>query len=96
MSDLLSAVPAASTWSQEGDVNTTSERERWEREQLSAATRELLAADAQCFLHQSLSTPCLNALAGARPSIARFSATVPPPRERRYFDTSFNIASRVG
>jgi 4-aminobutyrate aminotransferase len=90
MSDLPSAVPAASTWSQEGDVNTTSERERWEREQLSAATRELLAADAQCFLHQSLSTPCLNALAGAEGS------WLIDVEGRRYLDFHGNNVHQVG
>jgi 4-aminobutyrate aminotransferase len=38
---------------------------RWEAEQLGPATRELLAKDAKHFLHQSLSTPCLNALRSA-------------------------------
>ena len=51
--------------SSEGDVNLSPRRKRWEAENLSPATRELLAEDAKHFLHQSLSTPCFNALRGA-------------------------------
>lgn len=51
--------------SSEGDVNLSPRRKRWERENLSPATRALLAEDAEHFLHQSLSTPCFNALKSA-------------------------------
>lgn len=53
--------PAAPTQS-EGDVNHTPLRSAWQREHLDAPTRALLARDAQAFLHQSVSTPCLNAI----------------------------------
>ena len=49
----------------EGDVNLSPRRKRWESEQLGPATRALLAEDAKHFLHQSLSTPCFNALKSA-------------------------------
>lgn len=49
----------------EGDVNLSPLRRRWEDEHLAPATRALLAEDARYFLHQSLSTPCFNALASA-------------------------------
>lgn len=52
--------------SAEGDVNLTPRRKRWEDEHLGPATRKLLAADAKHFLHQSLSTPCFNALKSAK------------------------------
>ncbi len=52
----------------EGDVNLGARRAAWQKEHLDAATRELLAEDARWFLHQSMSTPCLNALAGAQGS----------------------------
>ena len=51
--------------SAEGDVNLSPRRKRWEEEHLDAATRSLLAEDAKHFLHQSLSTPCFNALRSA-------------------------------
>ena len=49
----------------EGDVNLSARRKRWEAECLDDATRALLAQDSRHFLHQSLSTPCFNALQAA-------------------------------
>ena len=51
--------------SAEGDVNLSPRRGQWQAENLGAASRALLAEDARCFLHQSLSTPCLSALKSA-------------------------------
>jgi 4-aminobutyrate aminotransferase len=59
------ATPSSSDLSSEGDVNLSPRRKRWEEEHLSPATRGLLAEDAKHFLHQSLSTPCFNALRSA-------------------------------
>lgn len=52
----------------EGDVNLGERRSAWQAAHLDAATRELLAEDARWFLHQSMSTPCLNALSAAQGS----------------------------
>jgi 4-aminobutyrate aminotransferase len=60
------AIPSAPDLSAEGDVNLSPRRKRWEAQHLGPATRRLLAEDAKHFLHQSLSTPCLNALKSAR------------------------------
>ena len=49
--------------SAEGDVNTSPLRREFEDAHVHARTRALLDADADVFLHQSLSTPCFNALA---------------------------------
>lgn len=46
----------------EGDVNLTPQRKEWQDANLDDATRELLARDSAVFLHQSMSTPCLDAL----------------------------------
>ncbi len=81
---------AKATWSQEGDINTTSERERWEREQLADSTQELIAEDARYFLHQALSTPCLNALAGAEGS------WLVDVEGRRYLDFHGNNVHQIG
>ena len=51
--------------SSEGDVNLSPRRKRFEEEHLGASTRAILAEDAKHFLHQSLSTPCFNALRSA-------------------------------
>jgi 4-aminobutyrate aminotransferase len=48
--------------SAEGDVNTSPLRREFEAAHVHAATRSLLDRDAEHFLHQSLSTPCFNAL----------------------------------
>jgi len=52
----------------EGDVNGSPNRGRW-TEGLSEKTRRLLAEDERYFLRQSLSTPCLDALADCRGSV---------------------------
>ena len=51
--------------SAEGDVNTSALRRKFEAAHVHAATRSLLDRDAAHFLHQSLSTPCFNALAAS-------------------------------
>lgn len=45
----------------EGDINLTEGRERW-MDELPNETVEQLNADASCFIHQALSTPCLEIL----------------------------------
>ncbi len=47
----------------EGDINLSPLRRAWEAEHVHGATRALLDSDARHFLHQSLSTPCFDALA---------------------------------
>ena len=49
----------------EGDVNLSPRRQQWAGQHLDDATRAILDEDADLFLHQSLSTPCLNALQGS-------------------------------
>ena len=56
------ALPSADL-SAEGDINLSPRRQAWEAAHVGPATRALLDEDARCFLHQSLSTPCFNALA---------------------------------
>ncbi len=51
----------------EGDVNLSPRRQSW-RQRLSGQSRELLERDERVFLHQSLSTPCLDALAACQGS----------------------------
>jgi len=51
--------------SSEGDVNLSPRRKRFEADHLGPETQALLAEDAKHFLHQSLSTPCFNALRSA-------------------------------
>ena len=61
--DSPGALPGA--FASEGDLNRSSARTAWTETHLDAATRALLEEDGRYFLHQSLSTPCLNALRAA-------------------------------
>ena len=74
----------------EGDVNLTPQRRAWQAGQLGERTRAVLAQDARWFLHQSLSTPCLNALARAE------GAWIEDVEGRRYLDFHGNNVHQVG
>ncbi|HWD40424.1 MAG TPA: aspartate aminotransferase family protein [Fimbriimonas sp.] len=74
----------------EGESNITSERERWQAANLSAETFQLLERDSQAFLHQSLSTPCLNALRSTNGS------WIEDVEGRRYLDFHGNSVHQVG
>ena len=74
----------------EGDVNLSPLRKRWEADRLAPATRELLAEDAKYFLHQSLSTPCFNALESAS------GIWLEDVEGRRYMDFHGNSVHQVG
>ena len=52
----------------EGDVNLGERRRRWQAANIDPTTQAMLAEDSRWFLHQSMSTPCLNALRGAEGS----------------------------
>jgi len=46
----------------EGDINSTPARDEWLKNEIDEATKILLDKDARYFLHQALSTPCLDVL----------------------------------
>jgi 4-aminobutyrate aminotransferase len=46
----------------EGDLNISPRRKAWAKKHIDAETQRWLDLDAKYFLHQSLSTPCLNVL----------------------------------
>ena len=52
----------------EGDVNFSDERRRWDQDITDSLTRKILDDDARYFLHQSLSTPCLDVLENCKGS----------------------------
>jgi len=86
----IDAIDAKGDLAAEGDVNLSPLRRRWQDEHLSAATRALLAEDAKYFLHQSLSTPCLDALASAS------GIWLTDVEGRRYMDFHGNSVHQVG
>ncbi|MBX7072169.1 MAG: aspartate aminotransferase family protein [Pirellulales bacterium] len=74
----------------EGDVNLSQRRADWQRRALDDQTREVLEEDARWFLHQSLSTPCLNALAQSQ------GVFIEDLQGRRYLDFHGNNVHQVG
>ncbi|MFZ4481076.1 MAG: (R)-1-hydroxy-2-aminoethylphosphonate ammonia-lyase [Rhodoferax sp.] len=74
----------------EGDVNRSPQRSAWQSQHVDAATRTLLARDSDAFLHQSVSTPCLTAIAKAEGIWIEDSAG------RRYMDFHGNNVHHVG
>ena len=46
----------------EGDINLSPQRKAWSEAHINKETQNLLSEDAKYFLHQSLSSPCLNVL----------------------------------
>lgn len=82
---------SVSTWqASEGDSNGSSHRNRWKEKQLDAETLRWLAEDGRYFLHQSLSTPCLDVLAGCG------GATLENLQGRSYLDFHGNSVHQVG
>lgn len=74
----------------EGDVNLTPSRERWWRDQIDPETRKWLDLDARHFLHQSLSTPCLDVLRSCN------GAFIEDLQGRRMLDFHGNNVHQVG
>jgi 4-aminobutyrate aminotransferase len=74
----------------EGDINLSPHRQRFQAEHLSKATREFLAEDARHYLHQAMSTPCLNGLRAAE------GAWIEDLEGRRYLDFHGNNVHQVG
>ena len=91
MSDHSSNVqPNLDTFRSEGDLNLSPQRRAWADEHIGASARELLEADAEYFLHQSLSTPCLNVLRRVE------GAWIEDVEGRRYLDFHGNCLHQVG
>ncbi len=52
----------------EGDINSSDERRMWNQQIADPLSREVLNDDARYFLHQSMSTPCLDVLESCKGS----------------------------
>jgi 4-aminobutyrate aminotransferase len=74
----------------EGDLNISPRRAAWSAKHIDAATRHWLEEDAKYFLHQSLSTPCLNVLKGCQ------GAGLEDFQGRRILDFHGNNVHQVG
>ncbi len=74
----------------EGDINTTDAREQWFKNDVPQETKELLQRDARYFLHQALSTPCLDVLKSCHgPYIENISG-------KKYLDFHGNNVHQIG
>ena len=75
----------------EGDVNLSEERVKWqEKNILDKRTQELLERDSRVFLHQAMSTPCLDVLGGCSgPAIQNIEG-------KDYLDFHGNNVHQVG
>lgn len=74
----------------EGDINLSPKRRAWQNEQLNEDTRRTLEEDAEYFLRQSLSTPCLNVLKKCE------GAWIEDNQGRRLLDFHGNNVHQVG
>jgi 4-aminobutyrate aminotransferase len=74
----------------EGEANTSTRRADWAGRHHDAATRALIAADSKAFLHQSVSTPCLNTISRAE------GAYIWDGAGKRYLDFHGNNVHHIG
>ena len=74
----------------EGDTNLTGRRAEWQARSLDKNARALLARDEAAFLHQSVSTPCLNTISKAE------GIWIEDTAGRRYMDFHGNNVHHIG
>ena len=74
----------------EGESNTSAARLAFARDHEDPATRELLRRDADAFLHQSLSSPCVSTIARAE------GIWIEDTAGRRYMDFHGNSVHHIG
>jgi len=74
----------------EGDVNLSARRAAWSERTLGSDTRALIGRDAAAFLHQSVSTPCLNGIVKAE------GIWIEDTGGRRYMDFHGNNVHHIG
>jgi 4-aminobutyrate aminotransferase len=74
----------------EGDLNVSPHRAGWAETHLDDATRRTLEEDSRWFIHQSLSTPCLNVLHGCQ------GASIKDAQGRQLLDFHGNNVHQVG
>ena len=75
----------------EGDVNLSEERVKWQENNiLNQETQRLLAEDSRLFLHQSMSTPCLDVLSASK------GASIENIDGKAYLDFHGNNVHQIG
>ncbi|GAA5645019.1 aspartate aminotransferase family protein [Vibrio proteolyticus] len=86
---MTQAIPQPNLHS-EGDINTTPARQAWNSSIDDENTQTLLQRDRQVFLHQAMSTPCLDALQAADGIYIQDTAG------KRYMDFHGNNVHQLG
>lgn len=74
----------------EGDINLTPLRREYQRRNIGQETNALLEEDARYFLHQTLSSPCMNALRSSK------GCHLEDLEGRRFLDFHGNSVHQVG
>lgn len=74
----------------EGESNLSPYRSKWSEAQTGAQTKDAIARDAACFLHQSVSSPCLSAVRKAQ------GIWLEDMDGRRYMDFHGNSVHHIG
>jgi 4-aminobutyrate aminotransferase len=74
----------------EGESNRSDARARWNEAQQHPATRRLIERDADAFLHQSLSSPCMSTIAKAE------GIWIEDIAGKRYMDFHGNSVHHIG
>ena len=74
----------------EGESNTSPERQKWARDRIGPVSAPLLERDANAFLHQSLSSPCLSTIVRAE------GIWIEDLDGRRYMDFHGNSVHHIG
>ncbi|MCL4180817.1 MAG: aspartate aminotransferase family protein [Verrucomicrobia bacterium] len=82
--------PSLAPLQSEGDLNVSPHRAGWAETHLDDATRRALEEDSRWFIHQSLSTPCLNVLHGCQ------GASLEDAQGRQLLDFHGNNVHQVG
>ncbi|HFQ4938077.1 TPA: aspartate aminotransferase family protein [Vibrio vulnificus] len=74
----------------EGDVNTTPARQAWNASMDDERTQVLLKRDSEVFLHQAMSTPCLDTLEAAE------GIYIQDATDKKYMDFHGNNVHQLG
>ncbi len=75
----------------EGDVNFSKIRDKWQQENITDAhTKDILDKDARYFLHQSMSTPCIDVLKSCK------GASIINLNGKEYLDFHGNNVHQIG
>lgn len=74
----------------EGDINLTPARQEWIKSEIDEKTKQLLEKDSQYFIHQAMSTPCMDVLKCSQ------GACIENISGKKYLDFHGNNVHQIG